>query len=130
MNEPRRDVLMKALEAEVGDLSIDVSTLYTDDVVGWSPYAYVEGIEALAALAALRDIAFSDVVIVMRGLDEVGNKAFAEWLVEADSPGRMFSAKGPSWNRRDDESNWPASPSPTSVGTRSDRSGPISTTSH
>ncbi len=94
MNEPRRDVLMKALEAEVGDLSIDVSTLYTDDVVGWSPYAYVEGIEALAALAALRDIAFSDVVIVMRGLDEVGNKAFAEWLVEADHTGPYVLGEG------------------------------------
>ncbi len=30
---------------------------------------------------------FSDVVISLRGLDEVGNNAFAEWLIEADHTG-------------------------------------------
>ena len=87
MSESRKDVLLKALEAEVGAESADLGTLFTDDVVGWSPYATVSGLPALADLAALREAAFSNVVISLRGLDEVGNKAFAEWLIEADHTG-------------------------------------------
>jgi ketosteroid isomerase-like protein len=87
MGESRKDVLLKALEAEVGGASVDLGTLFTDDVVGWSPYANVSGLKALAALSALRETAFSNVAISLRGLDEVGNKAFAEWLVEADHTG-------------------------------------------
>ena len=89
MSESRRDVLSKALEAEVGGAPADLGTLFTDDVVGWSPYAVVSGLEALAGLAALREDAFSNVVIMFRGLDEVGNKAFAEWLIEADHTGPL-----------------------------------------
>jgi ketosteroid isomerase-like protein len=85
----RKDVLLKALEAEVGGASVDLGTLFTDDVVGWSPYASVSGLTALTELAALRDVAFSNVVLSFRGLDEVGNKAFAEWLVEADHTGPL-----------------------------------------
>jgi ketosteroid isomerase-like protein len=87
MSESRKDVLLKALEAEIGGASVDLGTLFTDDVVGWSPYATVSGLTALAGLAALRETAFSNTVISLRGLDEVGNKAFAEWLVEADHTG-------------------------------------------
>ena len=49
----------------------------------------MSGLAALAELAALRDIAFSNVVLSFRGLDEVGNKAFAEWVVEADHTGPL-----------------------------------------
>ena len=63
MSESRKDVLLKALEAEVGDESVDLGTLFTEDVVGWSPYASVSGLAALAALAALREMASSNVVI-------------------------------------------------------------------
>jgi ketosteroid isomerase-like protein len=80
---------MQAIEAEVGGGSVDLSTLFTDDVVGWSPYASVSGLTALAELAALRDMAFSNVVIMFRGLDEVGNKAIAEWVIEADHTGPL-----------------------------------------
>ena len=89
MSESRRDVLLKALEAEVGGASVDLGTLFTDDVVGWSPYATVSGLTALAELAALREEAFSNVAIGLRGLDEVGNKVYAEWLVEADHTGPL-----------------------------------------
>ena len=87
MSESRKDVLLKALEAEVGGASVDLGTLFTDDVVGWSPYVSVSGLTAVAELAAQRETAFSNVVIMVRGLDEVGNKAFAEWLIEADHTG-------------------------------------------
>lgn len=89
MSESRKDVLTKAIEAEVGGESADLSTLFTDDVTGWSPYASVSGLEALEELAGLRDLAFSNVVVMYRGLDEVGNKAFAEWLIEADHTGPL-----------------------------------------
>ena len=89
MSDARKDVLLKALEAEVGGASVDLGTLFTDDVVGWSPYASVSGLIALAGLSALRETAFSNTVISLRGLDEVGNKAFAEWLIEADHTGPL-----------------------------------------
>ena len=89
MSESRKDVLLKALEAEVGGASVDRATLFTDDVVGWSPIATVSGLTDLVELAADRETTFSNVVIMFRGLDEVGNKAFAEWLIEADHTGPM-----------------------------------------
>jgi ketosteroid isomerase-like protein len=87
-------VLLKAIEAEVGGEPVDLGTLFTDDVVGWSPYASISGLPALAALAALREIAFSNVVVLFRGLDEVGNKAYAEWLIEADHTGPLILDEG------------------------------------
>ena len=89
MGESRKDVLMKALEAEVSGGSDELGSLFTDDVVGWSPYATVSGLTALEQLAADRELAFSNVVISFRGLDEVGNRAFAEWIVEADHTGPL-----------------------------------------
>ena len=89
MSGSRKEVLTDALKTEIGAASVDLKTLFTDDVTGWSPYATVSGLAALADLAALREAAFSDVVITFRGLDEVGNKAYAEWLVEADHTGPL-----------------------------------------
>jgi ketosteroid isomerase-like protein len=89
MSGSRKEVLSNALRAEAGDASVDLETLFTDDVVGWSPYAAVSGLTALAVISALREAAFSNVVITFRGLDEVGNKAYAEWLVEADHTGPL-----------------------------------------
>ena len=89
MSRSRKQVLADALKTEIGAAPADLKTLFTDDVTGWSPYATVSGLAALAELAALREEAFSDVVITFRGIDEVGNKAFAEWLVEADHTGPL-----------------------------------------
>ncbi len=89
MSSSRKEVLSNAIKAEVGDASVDLKTLFTDDVVGWSPYVTVSGLTALAALSVLREAAFSNVVIMFRGLDEVGNKAIAEWLIEADHTGPL-----------------------------------------
>jgi ketosteroid isomerase-like protein len=89
MSGSRKEVLSNAIKAEAGAASVDLETLFTADVVGWSPYATVSGLTALADLAALREEAFSNVVITFRGLDEVGNKAYAEWLVEADHTGPL-----------------------------------------
>jgi hypothetical protein len=89
MSDSRKDVMVKAMEAEVGSADVDLGTLFTDDVVGWSPYASISGLTALAELSALRDIAFSNVVIGLRSVDEVGNRVYAEWLIEADHTGPL-----------------------------------------
>jgi ketosteroid isomerase-like protein len=89
MSGSRKELLSNAIKAEVGAVSADLQALFTNDVVGWSPYATVSGLTALADLSALREEAFSNVVVTFRGLDEVGNKAFAEWLVEADHTGPL-----------------------------------------
>ncbi len=89
MSESRKDVLLKALESEVGVASVDPGTIFTEDVMGWSPYASVSGLAAAAELATLRELAFSNVAISFRGLDEVGNKAFAEWVIDADHTGPL-----------------------------------------
>src|SRR3954453_8104066 len=89
MAESRKEVLRKAIEAEIGDGPTDLDTMFTDDVVAWSPVANVSGLPALASLAALRDVAFSNVDIAFRGLDEVGNKAYAEWSVTMDHTGPL-----------------------------------------
>ena len=89
MGGSRKNVLLKALEAEAGLASVDPVTLFTDDVVGWSPYASVSGLAAVAELASLRETTFSNVNMSLRGLDEVGNRAFAEWVIEADHTGPL-----------------------------------------
>ncbi len=89
MSGSRKDVLLQALEAEIGGELGDLDSLFTEDVVGWSPYASVSGLAALTELSAFRELAFSNVELSVRGLDEVGNKAFAEWVVEADHTGPL-----------------------------------------
>ena len=89
MGDSRKDVLLKALEAEAHGGTVDRGTLFTDDVVGWSPFATVSGLTALDDLADVHDSSFSNVTLSLRGLDEVGNKAFAEWVIEADHTGPL-----------------------------------------
>jgi len=89
MSESRKDVLLKALEVEIGAATADIGTLFTDDVAGWSPYMTVAGLTELAELSATQETTFSDVAIYLRSLDEVGNRAYAEWLVEADHTGPL-----------------------------------------
>src|SRR6478609_958466 len=89
MSASRKAARVKAVEAEVGSTSVDLGTLFTEDVVGWSPYATIRGLTGLAELSALREIAFSNVVILLRGIDEVGNRVYAEWVIEADHTGPL-----------------------------------------
>ena len=94
MSESRKDVMVKALEAEVGSAAVDLGTLFTDDVVGWSPYASVSGLTALAELSALREIAFSNVVILLRGVDEVGNRVVRRVADRSRSHGATRPGRG------------------------------------
>jgi ketosteroid isomerase-like protein len=94
MSDSRKDVLLKALEVEIGAGSADLGSLFTDDVVGWSPYADVSGLTALAELTAIEVTAFSNSAISLRSLDEVGNRAYAEWVIEADHTGPLVLGEG------------------------------------
>jgi hypothetical protein len=94
MSGSRKDVLLKALEAEVGGTPVDPATLFTADVVGWSPIAAVSGLTALADLAGAHDSALSNVVLMVRGLDEVGNKGFVEWVIDAEHTGPLALDEG------------------------------------
>jgi ketosteroid isomerase-like protein len=85
----RKDVLSQALVSAVGGASPDPSTLFTDDVVGWSPISTVSGLADVAELFDQRDETFSNVTIALRGLDEVGNRAYAEWLIAAEHTGPL-----------------------------------------
>ena len=44
MSGSRKEVLSNAIKAEVGGAPVDLKTLFTDDVIGWSPYATVSGL--------------------------------------------------------------------------------------
>ena len=46
MSRSRKEVLADALMAEVGAASVDLKTLFTDDVTGWSPYVTLSGLAA------------------------------------------------------------------------------------
>jgi len=87
--ESRKDVLRRAIEAELGDGAADLGAIFTDDVAGWSPVAHVSGLPGLVELAARREQAFANSAVVFRGLDEVGNKAYAEWTVTMDHTGPL-----------------------------------------
>ena len=88
MSGSRKDTLLMALEAEVSGTA-DTGTLFTDDVVGWSPYATVSGLAAMTDLSAFHELAFSNLALSLRGLDEVGNKAYAEWVIDGDHTGPL-----------------------------------------
>ena len=89
MGRSHKEVLTDALEAEIGRSPVAPETIFTEDVAGWSPYGSVSGLTELCDLAARREKAFSNLALTLRGLDEVGNKAYAEWLIEADHTGPL-----------------------------------------
>ncbi len=110
MSESRKEVLSKAFEAELGETSVDPGTMFTDDVVGWSPYVSVSGLQDMATRRAPGNGTFQP-GHSFRGLDEVGNKAIAEWVVEADHTGPYWcSARIPCSSPPGSASRWPASP--------------------
>ena len=91
MSRSRKDVLLEALKAEVGAEPFNQGS--SSPKMSWL-VALHDRVGAAGACRArrARELAFSNVVIMFRGLDEVGNKAFAEWVVEADHTGPTPSA--------------------------------------
>jgi ketosteroid isomerase-like protein len=83
------DVLRHLLTAAVsGDREL-MSDLVTDDVVAWSPNLYVTSRDELLSALERRDDTFSGIDIQVHALDQVGDKAIAEWHVAVDHTGTL-----------------------------------------
>lgn len=80
-----RNLLHAAITGD-GDAIGDV---VTDDVSGWSPNLVVNSRGELLDAVAGRDDAFTGIELDVRALDELGDKAIAEWHVAADHTGPL-----------------------------------------
>ncbi len=76
-------VLERALVACVTGEAGALPELFTDDVSGWSPNLLVGSLAELAEVVGARDETLSDVSILVHGVDVVGDRAYAEYLVSA-----------------------------------------------
>ena len=90
MSQSHREVFIRAMEALAGITKEDLDTLFTEDVEGWSPRLGVRSLDELAEALEDRDQAMSNLALVLTGFDVVGNKAMAEWRLEADNTGPVF----------------------------------------
>jgi hypothetical protein len=76
-------VCLAALEAVVlGDTS-RFSELFTADVVFCSPHLSIESLDALQHVVGTPEDSLSDVEFVVLALDEIDDKVFTEWRLEA-----------------------------------------------
>lgn len=66
-----------------------VDDLVTDDVTGWSPNLHVTSRSQLIDALDGREEAFSGVEVNVRSLDEISDKAIAEWHVALDHTGPL-----------------------------------------
>ncbi len=89
MSESRRIVMLHALEVAVGVRTEDPRHLFTEDVSAWSPNLIASSVEELEEALGDRNAALGNLAIAIRGLDVVDNKAFAEWVMEADHVGPL-----------------------------------------
>lgn len=80
-----RSLLQAAITGDGGLIGDSV----TDDVTGWSPNLVVSTREQLLDALAGRDEAFSAIELDVRALNELGDKAIAEWHVAADHTGPL-----------------------------------------
>jgi hypothetical protein len=78
-----------ALEAAVGVRHEDLSLLFTKDVTAWSPNLMATSVTDLESALEDRNEALSNITLVITGLDVVDNKAYAEWVVEAEHSGTL-----------------------------------------
>jgi ketosteroid isomerase-like protein len=85
----RAQTLRSLVCAAVTGNTASMADLVTEDVIGWSPNLAVSSRDALLAALEAPDDAFSDIDVRIRALDQVGDKAFAEWLVAADHTGPL-----------------------------------------
>jgi len=83
------DVLQRLLTAAVVGDHESMIGLVTDDVVAWSPNLYVTSRDELLAALEHREEAFSGIVVQVQALDQVGDKAIAEWHVALDHTGTL-----------------------------------------
>ena len=80
---PRAEVLRRALEASVRGEAEALPELFTADVSGWGPHMLVSSLAELQETVAAREEALSEVGIEIGSLDVFGNKGFVEYKLEA-----------------------------------------------
>jgi ketosteroid isomerase-like protein len=89
MSESRRIVMVRALELAVGVRTDDPRHIFTEDVTAWSPNLIATSLQELEAAFDDRNSALGNLGFAIRGLDVIDNKAFAEWVMEADHVGPL-----------------------------------------
>jgi SnoaL-like polyketide cyclase len=89
MSESRRIVMIHALEVVVGVRTEDPRHLFTENVSAWSPNLIASSLEELEEALDDRNAALGNLAIAITGLDVIDNKAFAEWVMEADHVGPL-----------------------------------------
>ena len=90
MSESRPSVFVRALKTTVGVGNEDPSTLFTDDVLAWSPALNVSSLTELSEALEARGEALSNVNLAIRSLNVGGNKVIAEWRLDADHTGPLM----------------------------------------
>jgi hypothetical protein len=81
-----RGLLHKAVTGD-GDALGD---LVTGDVIGWCPNVLVRSLGELVDAVGHGDDAFSGIDLNVRTLDEIGDKAVAEWHLAVDHTGPLI----------------------------------------
>jgi predicted ester cyclase len=89
MSESRPSVFIRALQTAVGLGDEDPSTLFTEDVLAWSPALMASSLAELAEALKVRDEALSNVSLTIRSFNMGGNRAIAEWRLDADHTGPL-----------------------------------------
>ena len=81
--------LRRLLDATVTGDRDAMADLVTSDVTGWSPNLFVTSRDELLAAFEQREDAFSGIEVRVQALDQVGDKAIAEWHVAVDHTGPL-----------------------------------------
>jgi len=81
--------MRRLLQAAVTGDRDAMADLVTADVTGWSPNLFVTSRDDLLAALERRDDSFSGIEVQVRSLDQVGDKAIAEWHVAVDHTGPL-----------------------------------------
>lgn len=85
----RASAMRRLLQAAVTGDADAMADLVTADVTGWSPNVFVTSRDELLAALQRSDDAFSEIEIRVQALDQVGDKAIAEWHAALDHTGPL-----------------------------------------
>ena len=83
------NAMRRLLQATVSGDRDAMADLVTDDVIAWSPNRLVTSRDDLLAALEDRDEAFSGIEVRVQALEQVGDKAIAEWHVAVDHTGPL-----------------------------------------
>ena len=81
--------MRRLLDATVSGDRDAMADLVTADVTAWSPNLFVTSRDELLAALEQREDAFSGIEVHVQALDQVGDKAVAEWHVAVDHTGPL-----------------------------------------